>query len=67
MYECTHQFGTQAESHQSCDHNSQAAVNGFSEPWYFSEMELEPVAGCSWAGFRIQTEQPSGTGHACSA
>ena len=22
-----------------------AAVNAFSVPWYFSEMELEPVAG----------------------
>ena len=39
------QFGTQVESHRSRDHNSQAAVNAFSAPWYFSEMELEPVAG----------------------
>ena len=39
------QLGTQAESHRSRDHNGQAAVNGFSAPWYFSEMELEPVAG----------------------
>ena len=39
------QFGTQVESHQSRDHNSQAVVNAFSAPWYFSEVELEPVAG----------------------
>ena len=39
------QFGTQAKSHRSLDHNSQAAVSAFSAPWYFSEMELEPVAG----------------------
>ena len=39
----------------------------FSAPWYFSEMELEPVAGSSRAGFRIQIEQHFGTGHACSA
>ena len=38
-------FGTQVESHRSSDHNSLAAVSGFSAPWYFSEMELEPVAG----------------------
>ena len=39
------QFDTQVESHQLCDYNSQAAMNGVSAPFYFSEMELEPVAG----------------------
>ena len=37
----TQQFGIQVESPGSCDHNSQAAANAFSVPWYFSEVELE--------------------------
>ena len=41
----TPQFGTQVESHRSRDHNSQAAGNALSALWYFSEVELEPVAG----------------------
>ena len=39
------QFGTQVKFHWSRDHNNQTAENAFSAPWYYSEMELEPVAG----------------------
>ena len=45
------------------DPNNQAAENAFSTPWYFSEMELEPVAG--WFRARFDMEH-SGTGCACS-
>ena len=38
------QFGTQVKFRWSRDHN-RTAENAFSAPWYFSEMELEPVAG----------------------
>ena len=41
----TIQFGTQAKFRWSRDHNNQAAENAFSTPWFYSEMELEPVAG----------------------
>ena len=37
------QFGTQAKFRQSRNHNNQTAENAFSTPWYFSEMEFEPV------------------------
>ena len=39
------QFGTQVKFRWSCDHNIRTADNAFSTPWYYSEMELEPVAG----------------------
>ena len=39
------QFGTQVKFRWSRDHNNRTADNAFSAPWYFSEMELEPVAG----------------------
>ena len=39
------QFGTQVNFRWSRDHNNRTAENAFSAPWYFSEMELEPVAG----------------------
>ena len=38
------QFGTQVKFHWSRDHNNRTAENTFSAPWYFSEIELEPVA-----------------------
>ena len=39
------QFGTQVKFRWSRDHNNRTAENAFSAPWYYSEMELEPVAG----------------------
>ena len=39
------QFGTQVKFRWSRDHNNRTADNAFSAPWYYSEMELEPVAG----------------------
>ena len=39
------QFGTQVKFRWSRDHNNQNAENAFSARWYFSEMELESVAG----------------------
>ena len=39
------QFGTQVKFRWSRDHNNRPAENAFSAPWYYSEMELEPVAG----------------------
>ena len=41
----TIQFGTQVKFRWSRDHNNRTAENAFSAPWYYSEMELEPVAG----------------------
>ena len=39
------QFGTQVKFRCSRDHNNRSEENAFSVPWYYSEMELEPVAG----------------------
>ena len=39
------QFGTQVKFRWSRDHNNRTADNAFSAPWYYSEMETEPVAG----------------------
>ena len=39
------QFGTQVKFRWSRDHNNRTADNAFSAPWYYSEMQLEPVAG----------------------
>ena len=39
------QFGTQAKFCWSRDHNNRTAKNASSEPCYFFQMELEPVAG----------------------
>ena len=39
------QFGTQVKFRWSRDHNNRTAENAFSTPWYYSEMELKPVAG----------------------
>ena len=39
------QSGTQVNFRWPCDDNNQTAENSFSAPWYYSEMELEPVAG----------------------
>ena len=39
------QFGTQVKFRWSRDHNNRTADNAFSAPWYYSKMELEPVAG----------------------
>ena len=41
----TLQFGTQVKFRMSRDHNNRTAENALSAPWYYSEMELEPVAG----------------------
>ena len=41
----TIQFGTQVKIRWSRDHKNQTVENAFSVPWYYSEMELEPVAG----------------------
>ena len=38
------QFGTLVKFRWSDDHNNRTAENTFSAPWYFSEMELVPVA-----------------------
>ena len=43
--ECLKQFGTQVKFCWSRDHNNWTAENAFSTPWYYSEMELEPVSG----------------------
>ena len=41
------QLGTQVKFCWSGDHNNQTADNAFSVPWYFFDMELEPV-GFIW-------------------
>ena len=41
----TVQFGTQVKFRWSRDHNNRTVENAFSAPWYYSEMEIEPVAG----------------------
>ena len=43
VYIC--QFGTRVKFRWSRDHNNRTAENAFSAPWYYSEMELEPVTG----------------------
>ena len=58
------QFGTQVKFRWSRDHNNRTAENAFSTPWYYFEMELEPVAG--WFQTRFRMEQHSGTGCARS-
>ena len=62
------QFGTQVKSRWSRDHNNRTVENAFSAPWYYSEMELEPVAGIVAGRFqaRFRMDQHSRTGSACS-
>ena len=42
---CLIQLGTQVKFRWSRDHDNRTAENAFSAPWYYSEMELEPVGG----------------------
>ena len=43
--ELSQQFDTQVNFAGKHDHNNRTAESAFSDPWNFSEMELEPVAG----------------------
>ena len=60
QYVTSMQFGTQVKFRWSRDHNNRTAENAFSAPWYYSEMELKPVAG--WFRARFRMDQHSGTG-----